>query len=315
MELDWLETFLAVVDHGGFTAASQQVHRSQSRVSAHIACLERELDVRLIDRHRRPARLTPAGRVFAGHAREIVAGIGSARSAVRALRALEEESVVVLTIACIGSALLPDVVARMAEELPGVRVTVSEQGAHDVERRFAEDGVAVAVLPTLVHPLAPGLREQVLWRERLRVVVAPEHPFARAGSAVDPAALAAQPLVVTGSPGSVESEIELLLAARGVVVRPRVSVDTAQTVVAMVRAGVGVGITNAVALAHTDVTDLVVLDVDDPDLLREVAVYWHDVLATSSVGSILQATVLDAPLPPGATAGPRTSRVHGVARR
>ena len=55
VELDWLETFLAVVDRGGFTAASAQVHRSQSRVSAHIAALERELGVQLIDRARRPA--------------------------------------------------------------------------------------------------------------------------------------------------------------------------------------------------------------------------------------------------------------------
>ena len=89
MELDWLETFLAVVDRGGFTAASEHVHRSQSRVSAHIAGLERELGVRLIDRTRRPATVTPAGQVLARHAREIVAGVGSARSAVGALRAMD----------------------------------------------------------------------------------------------------------------------------------------------------------------------------------------------------------------------------------
>ena len=70
VELDWLETFLAVVDRGGFAAASEAVHRSQSRVSAHIAALERDLGVRLIDRAHRPARLTAAGEVFARHARE-----------------------------------------------------------------------------------------------------------------------------------------------------------------------------------------------------------------------------------------------------
>src|SRR4051812_38883747 len=58
VELDWLETFLAVVDRGGFTAASEQIHRSQSRVSAHIAALERHLGVQLIDRSRRPAVAT-----------------------------------------------------------------------------------------------------------------------------------------------------------------------------------------------------------------------------------------------------------------
>ena len=51
-----MRTFLAVLDRGGFTAASEQVHRSQSRVSAHVAALERELGVTLIDRSRRPPR-------------------------------------------------------------------------------------------------------------------------------------------------------------------------------------------------------------------------------------------------------------------
>jgi DNA-binding transcriptional LysR family regulator len=90
MELDWLETLLAVVDRGAFTAASEQLHRSQSRVSAHIAALERDLGVRLIDRTRRPATLTAAGKVFTRHAREIVVGVGSARSAVGAVRGLDQ---------------------------------------------------------------------------------------------------------------------------------------------------------------------------------------------------------------------------------
>ena len=59
MELDWLRTFLAVLDRGGFSAAAAQVHRSQSRVSAHIAALERELGVTLIDRSRRPTISQP----------------------------------------------------------------------------------------------------------------------------------------------------------------------------------------------------------------------------------------------------------------
>src|SRR6476469_4331633 len=72
VELDWLETFLAVVDQGGFTAASEHIHRSQSRVSAHIAGLERALGVQLIDRHRRPAALTDAGVVLSRHARAVL---------------------------------------------------------------------------------------------------------------------------------------------------------------------------------------------------------------------------------------------------
>ena len=302
MELDWLETFLAVVDRGGFTAASEQVHRSQSRVSAHIAGLERELGVRLIDRTHRPATLTTAGQVFARHAREIVAGVGSARSAVGALRAMEQESLSVLTTPCIGTALFPTVLARMAEELPGVRVALSEQSWHDVERRFPADGVVVAVLPTLDQPLAPGMQEQLLWRERLQVVAPRGHELARA--TVAPDRLVTHSLVMAGATGDAKPELVPLLAARGLAVQPRVTVDTPQTVLAMVRAGVGVGVVNAVALAHSDLDGLAVADIDDPGAVREVAAYWYDVLVTTGVGTALHRTVLDAPVPKGAEAVP-----------
>ena len=50
MDLRQLQAFLAVVDHGGFTAAAKATHTVQSNISTHVARLERELDATLIDR-------------------------------------------------------------------------------------------------------------------------------------------------------------------------------------------------------------------------------------------------------------------------
>ena len=83
-------------------------------------------------------------------------------------------------------------------------------------------------------------------------------------------------------------------------------VDTPQTLVAMVRAGVGAGVTNAVAVENTDTAGIVALNIDDAELIRDVRVYWHDVLLSSEVGRTLQQTVLQAPLPKGAIAAGRS---------
>lgn len=299
MELDWLETFLAVVDRGGFTAASEHVHRSQSRVSAHIAGLERELGVRLIDRTRRPATVTPAGRVLARHAREIVAGVGSARAAVGALRALEAEALSVLTTPCIAGSLLPGVIATLADRHPDLRITLTEQSREELERSLPADGVVVAVLPTLAHPLAPGLHELLLWREPIRLAVNPDHELARWGKPVPIDELVRFPMIACATAG--EPELRQRLAALGYGLSPRVLVDTPQALVAMARVGMGVGVANAVALAHADTSGLVVLDIDDPDLVREVAAYWYDVLAGTGIGAALLRTLREAPAPPGAT--------------
>ncbi|MBO0872281.1 MAG: LysR family transcriptional regulator [Pseudonocardia sp.] len=73
--LDWLETFLAVTDSGGFSAPAQAVHRSQSRVSSHVTSLEQALGARLFDRGHRPVLLTDAGEAFLPHAREVLLGV------------------------------------------------------------------------------------------------------------------------------------------------------------------------------------------------------------------------------------------------
>jgi DNA-binding transcriptional LysR family regulator len=303
--LDWLETFLAVVDRGGFAAASEAVHRSQSRVSAHIAALERDLGVRLIDRAHRPARLTAAGEVFARHAREIVTGVGAARSAVIPLRGMDAEPITVLTTPCVGAALFPDLLAELVTTHPGIRVNLVERARFDLERRLLGNGPALAVLPRVAAPLPSGLCERVLWREPLQVVVPVGHELDVEQKPVPLDALALAPLVVCGTqveatPVSGGTEVLEQMIVRGRVVQPRAVVDTPQTVLAMVRAGVGIGVLNAVALGPLDLSGLVVLDTDDPTLQREVAAYWYDTITLAGSGMELHRAVVTASPPPGA---------------
>ena len=50
LDPDLLRTFVAIVDAGGFTAAAQQVHRTQSAVSMQVRRLETLLDRALFQR-------------------------------------------------------------------------------------------------------------------------------------------------------------------------------------------------------------------------------------------------------------------------
>jgi DNA-binding transcriptional LysR family regulator len=301
VELDWLRTFLAVLDRGGFSAAAEQVHRSQSRVSAHIAALERELGVILIDRGRRPARVTPAGEILAAHARDILAAVGSARSAVGAARGLHEGRVTLLTTPCLGAAFLPGPLGRLAAADLGARFAVREDPHPDVDRRFLDDGVALAVLPAFVVRAAPGLRERILWEEPVQAVVPSGHRFAGLPGPVGLAELVREPLVVLGASADGVPEILELLARRGAVVTATATADSAATVAALVQAGIGVGLLTAVA-ARGVVTDdkLVAVPLADAGLVRRVGVYWYDVLLDTELGKRLLDEVLAEPAPPGA---------------
>src|SRR5699024_12299758 len=60
------------VDHGSFSEAARALHRSQSRVSTHVAALERALGGLLIDRTHRPIGPTELGTTFLPHARAVL---------------------------------------------------------------------------------------------------------------------------------------------------------------------------------------------------------------------------------------------------
>ena len=299
MELDWLETFLAVVDRGGFTAASAHVHRSQSRVSAHIAALERELGVMLIDRSHRPASATPAGRLFAGHARQILVEVGSARSAINALSVVDGEALAILTIACIGAALFPTVLAETLRRQPDARFTLSERGFRESESADTAQEFALAVLPTLAHPHPAGYRERVLWTEPIRVLVPADHELAASCTALTMHHLVRYPLVTSGN-WNTGGVALATVSAQGFDLQRRVGVDAPATLVDMVRGGLGVGVQNAVAIEQSDISGLSVLDLNDPRMYLEVAAYWSDMLLATEIGRTLHGVLMEAPPPPGA---------------
>ena len=64
MILRQLEVFLAVIDSGSFSAGARNTNTTQSTVSQHIAALEAEFSVRLMERSRNGINLTEAGKIF-----------------------------------------------------------------------------------------------------------------------------------------------------------------------------------------------------------------------------------------------------------
>src|SRR6476620_7542783 len=67
-----VEVFLAVIDHGSFSAAARALHRVPSAVSMAIANLEAELDLQLFDRSGREPRPTKHAAALVPQARVLV---------------------------------------------------------------------------------------------------------------------------------------------------------------------------------------------------------------------------------------------------
>ncbi len=83
LDLRQLRYFLAVVDHGTYSAASRVLHVATPSLSQQIRKLESDLGVRLLDRDHRGARPTTVGRDLVEHARALLATQDRAMAVVR----------------------------------------------------------------------------------------------------------------------------------------------------------------------------------------------------------------------------------------
>jgi DNA-binding transcriptional LysR family regulator len=80
--LQGLTSFLEAASAGSFTAAAARLELSAAAVSKNVIRLERELGVRLFNRHTRRIRLTAEGERFAGPAREALRALDDAVAGV-----------------------------------------------------------------------------------------------------------------------------------------------------------------------------------------------------------------------------------------
>ena len=130
MELDArLRAYVAFVRRKSFSAAANDLRISQPAVSKHIADLERELGVKLIERRARS--LTEAGEYLAGHVVRAEALLKQAARGLTSLRDPIAGAVSVIASGTPGTYVLPRIIAAFQNAHPGVRFRFELAGGVD----------------------------------------------------------------------------------------------------------------------------------------------------------------------------------------
>jgi DNA-binding transcriptional LysR family regulator len=139
-----LRAFAGFVRRGSFTGAAEDLRISQPAVSKHIADMERDLGVKLIERRSRA--LTAAGEFLATHVLRAEAILAQAAYGVAALREPGMGTLSIRASGTPGTYLLPDVIASFQQAHPGVRINfelgTSAEVVKAVRSHRAEIGVA-----------------------------------------------------------------------------------------------------------------------------------------------------------------------------
>jgi DNA-binding transcriptional LysR family regulator len=125
-----LEYFIAAVEEGSVTAASQRLHLSQSALSMALGELERALGAQVLVRHRRGVRPTHVGEQVLADARRLLADLHDLQTSARERQHGLTGRLMVGCYSTLSPIMLPRALSDYVEQFPGVDISFSE-GSHD----------------------------------------------------------------------------------------------------------------------------------------------------------------------------------------
>ncbi len=124
MDLDQLHTFLEIVRLKSFSKAAQTCFRTQPAVSAQVRQLEQELNASLFERLGTKIALTPAGRIFADYAEQILELRRRAQNTINELERVPRGELVIAANEATCIYVLPRVFFEYKKRFPNVQILV-----------------------------------------------------------------------------------------------------------------------------------------------------------------------------------------------
>src|SRR3954464_10492045 len=146
LDVNRLRVIDAVARHGSVTAAAKELHYSQPSVTHHLARLEAETGAQLLQRVGRGIRLTPAGRLLADRAAEIIGRIDAAGAELSAHVGLNAGRVRLAGFSSAIGSLVPGALAALARKHPGLQVHLTDTHPLEALELLRTGQVEVAVI-------------------------------------------------------------------------------------------------------------------------------------------------------------------------
>lgn len=176
MDIDGIQTFVAIAELGGFTRAAARLHRSQPAISRRLGLLEQELGAPLFERIRGRTRLTEAGRAFLPHAEAVLAALEDGREAVRDLHSGLRGTVSLALVGTLADTRIVDALRRFRRNAGEVRLELRTASSSEVTDLVRRGEVTLGLRYFTAE--RPELASHPAGGEAMIVIAAAGHPLA-----------------------------------------------------------------------------------------------------------------------------------------
>jgi DNA-binding transcriptional LysR family regulator len=180
VRLQQLRSFCETARLGSLAAAAGSLGLAQPTVWEQVHALEREFGEKLIEPHGRGCQLTEAGRVLAGLAAPLVAGIDALKSRFHAVQRHVDTWLTLATTQRVFVEDLPAVIDEFQHRRPHVHLRFVEltgdRIAAAIEAREADLGLSVE---RQLSPPSPWLEFEPVYELEPILITPKDHPLAR----------------------------------------------------------------------------------------------------------------------------------------
>ena len=236
MDLDQLHTFLEIVRLKSFSKAAQSCFRTQPAVSAQVRQLEQDLNAPLFERLGTKIALTPAGRIFADYAEQILELRRRAQNSINELERIPRGELVIAANEATCIYVLPRVFSEYKKLFPNVQVLVDRSYGARVVEAVVDNQADFGI--TQMPVKEKRLQVVKIHSDEIKVIVPATHAFAEKKHVLV-SDLVGQPLLLPKS-GTTRSRLNAWLEPFEDEISVSMELDSTEMMKRFVLAGLGI---------------------------------------------------------------------------
>lgn len=177
MEIRELQTFIVLADTLSYQKASEQLGYAPSTLNHHIRSLEQKLGVTLFVKVGKQIQMTAEALAFLEHARGLLISYEEALGSVAKAKRMEERISIGGCEMTVANGLV-NLLSSYTDTRQNVRIRLRTSANAQVPDMVRENAADVGFYYSLDKEHLPGLQAQELFMEPVRLMVAPDSPFA-----------------------------------------------------------------------------------------------------------------------------------------
>lgn len=276
MDFRKIQAFSKVYERGSFSKAGDELFLSQPTISAHVAALENELDVRLFDRIGRNILPTQAADILYRRGKEIFQILNLARAEVEMLNGTVSGSVVIGGSTIPSNHILPSILASFRSLHPSVNIDLHCSDSLEVANMVRDGQLMCGVIG--MEPDFPELNVLPLLSDTLVIIASPSLARRYAGADLLKDIVDAPWIMRERGSGTGQSALKSFerLGIPAERLNVVAKVQSTESLIRFALAGIGFGITSGLAVRDAlESGELISFDLKDFWAKRRFVIVYH----------------------------------------